>query len=238
MKGVAPRVRRYGAGVRRRKIPYRQHHDRTLPSRCQGPAADCGHRHRARLLAGPGAGRYLGRHGRGPFRHPRHRALFHRRPAHPHRRHRRLPGHRPHGGTPALSQRFAASRRATRPIAQSGIGTPRRLSPEPCSSPCPRSRSSGRSAEALAEASGQDGPIDLCRPACVPPRARRFDAWHDLFIFGTVADHIADRFGTKGSPISLSTACSSGATAIQLGVEAIRRGEVTLPHSASAPTAR
>jgi 3-oxoacyl-[acyl-carrier-protein] synthase II len=54
---------------------------------------------------------------------------------------------------------------------------------------------------------------------------RRFDAWHDLFIFGTVADRIADRFGTQGSPISLSTACSSGATAIQLGVEAIRRGE-------------
>ena len=34
-----------------------------------------------------------------------------------------------------------------------------------------------------------------------------------------------DRFGTQGSPISLSTACSSGATAIQLGIEAIRRGE-------------
>ena len=34
-----------------------------------------------------------------------------------------------------------------------------------------------------------------------------------------------DKFGTKGSPISLSTACASGATAIQLGVEAIRRGE-------------
>ena len=34
-----------------------------------------------------------------------------------------------------------------------------------------------------------------------------------------------ETFGTKGSPISLSTACASGATAIQLGVEAIRRGE-------------
>jgi 3-oxoacyl-[acyl-carrier-protein] synthase II len=53
----------------------------------------------------------------------------------------------------------------------------------------------------------------------------RFKPWHDLFLFGTVADRIADRFGTKGSPVSLSTACSSGATAIQLGVEAIRRGE-------------
>ena len=32
-------------------------------------------------------------------------------------------------------------------------------------------------------------------------------------------------FGTEGSPISLSTACASGASAIQLGLEAIRRGE-------------
>ena len=32
-------------------------------------------------------------------------------------------------------------------------------------------------------------------------------------------------FGFKGSPIATSTACASGATAIQLGVEAIRRGE-------------
>ncbi|MFX9672957.1 beta-ketoacyl synthase N-terminal-like domain-containing protein, partial [Acinetobacter baumannii] len=36
---------------------------------------------------------------------------------------------------------------------------------------------------------------------------------------------LATTYGTKGSPISLSTACASGATAIQLGVEAIRRGE-------------
>ncbi|MGN6462943.1 MAG: beta-ketoacyl-ACP synthase [Pseudolabrys sp.] len=53
----------------------------------------------------------------------------------------------------------------------------------------------------------------------------QFPAYHSRFMFGSVADHIADRFGTKGSPISLSTACASGATAIQLGVEAIRRGE-------------
>jgi 3-oxoacyl-[acyl-carrier-protein] synthase II len=48
---------------------------------------------------------------------------------------------------------------------------------------------------------------------------------HHRFLFGSVADFLADKFGTKGSPISLSTACASGATAIQLGVEAIRRGE-------------
>ncbi|MER8904402.1 MULTISPECIES: beta-ketoacyl-ACP synthase [unclassified Mesorhizobium] len=43
--------------------------------------------------------------------------------------------------------------------------------------------------------------------------------------FGAIADRLADRFGTRGLPITLSTACASGATAIQLGVEAIRRGE-------------
>ncbi len=48
---------------------------------------------------------------------------------------------------------------------------------------------------------------------------------HEMFLFGGVAERLADRFGTRGVPISLSTACASGATAIQLGVEAIRRGE-------------
>ena len=43
--------------------------------------------------------------------------------------------------------------------------------------------------------------------------------------FGSIADRLAEKFGTRGLPITLSTACASGATAIQLGVEAIRRGE-------------
>lgn len=48
---------------------------------------------------------------------------------------------------------------------------------------------------------------------------------HVDFVNGTIADKLADEFGTKGSPITLTTACASGATAIQLGVEAIRRGQ-------------
>jgi 3-oxoacyl-[acyl-carrier-protein] synthase II len=52
-----------------------------------------------------------------------------------------------------------------------------------------------------------------------------FSDYHERFLFGSVADHLADKFGTKGSPVSLSTACASGASAVQLGVEAIRRGE-------------
>jgi 3-oxoacyl-[acyl-carrier-protein] synthase II len=50
-------------------------------------------------------------------------------------------------------------------------------------------------------------------------------AYYETTQFGAIADRLADRFGTKGLPITLSTACASGATAIQLGVEAIRRGE-------------
>src|SRR6266540_368238 len=53
----------------------------------------------------------------------------------------------------------------------------------------------------------------------------RFKSYHERFQFASVADHLAEKLGTKGSPISLSTACASGASAIQLGVEAIRRGE-------------
>ena len=48
---------------------------------------------------------------------------------------------------------------------------------------------------------------------------------HDSTQFGSIADRLADRFGTRGLPVTVSTACASGATAIQLGVEAIRRGE-------------
>jgi 3-oxoacyl-[acyl-carrier-protein] synthase II len=55
--------------------------------------------------------------------------------------------------------------------------------------------------------------------------ASRFSPYHERFLFGSVAEHLADKLGTKGSPISLSTACASGASAIQLGIEAIRRGE-------------
>jgi 3-oxoacyl-[acyl-carrier-protein] synthase II len=78
--------------------------------------------------------------------------------------------------------------------------------------------------QALAAASGANDGVgygDLLRAAA----SGRFHAIHERCLFGSVAEHLADRFGTKGSPISVSTACATGATAIQLGVEAIRRGE-------------
>jgi 3-oxoacyl-[acyl-carrier-protein] synthase II len=68
------------------------------------------------------------------------------------------------------------------------------------------------------DAMDYDGLLRVCATG-------RFSAYHERFLFGSVAGHLADTFGTKGSPISLSTACASGASAIQLGVEAVRRGE-------------
>ena len=56
-------------------------------------------------------------------------------------------------------------------------------------------------------------------------RKTRFEAMHELIQFGRTADRLQDEFGTRGLPISLSTACASGATAVQMGAEAIRRGE-------------
>jgi 3-oxoacyl-[acyl-carrier-protein] synthase II len=76
----------------------------------------------------------------------------------------------------------------------------------------------------LAKASGSNDAIsydDLLRSA----GTGQFRRFHERFLFGSVAYNLADKFGTQGSPISLSTACASGASSIQLGLEAIRRGE-------------
>lgn len=56
-------------------------------------------------------------------------------------------------------------------------------------------------------------------------RANKHERMHQIIQLGTIAYRIAEKFGTKGLPISLSTACASGATALQQGVEAIRRGD-------------
>jgi 3-oxoacyl-[acyl-carrier-protein] synthase II len=123
---------------------------------------------------------------------------------------------------PKLSERFAELA-AEEAIEQSGLGRPGEL-PAQLFIAVPPVEMEWPQREALAQAAATDGDLsyaDLIKAADAP----QFKTWHELFIFGSVADHIADRFGTEGSPISLSTACSSGATAIQLGVEAIRRGE-------------
>ena len=77
---------------------------------------------------------------------------------------------------------------------------------------------------ALAGASAANEKIeygDLVRAALKP----EFHSFYETSKYGVVPDKLAEHFGTQGSPISLTTACASGATAIQLGLEAIQRGE-------------
>ena len=71
----------------------------------------------------------------------------------------------------------------------------------------------------MAAANADAGYPDLLRVA------REFAANNGTFKFGIIGEHLAEHFGTEGSPISLNTACASGASAIQLGMEAIRRGD-------------
>ena len=56
-------------------------------------------------------------------------------------------------------------------------------------------------------------------------RQNRNPAMYRATLFSGISERLSERLGTRGLPVTLSTACASGASAIQLGVEAIRRGE-------------
>ena len=126
----------------------------------------------------------------------------------------------PQSSTAALTECFAdlATEEA---IAESGIGTrgqfpgPLFLAVPPIEVEWPQ----------RLEVGAKSGANDNVTYADLLRVSRQFPAYHDRFMLSSVANHLAEKFGTQGSPISLSTACASGASAIQLGVEAIRRGE-------------
>jgi 3-oxoacyl-[acyl-carrier-protein] synthase II len=123
---------------------------------------------------------------------------------------------------PELSERLA-DMVAEEAITEAGIGAKGDF-PGPLFLAVPPIEMEWLQRRALADASGANDTVsynDLLRAA----ETGKFNEYHRRFMFGSVADNLAEKFGTKGSPISLSTACASGATAIQLGVEAIRRGE-------------
>ena len=126
--------------------------------------------------------------------------------------------------SPELSERLA-DLAADEAVAESGIGS-RGDFPGPLFIAVPPIEIEWEQRRQVAAASGANANVsytDLIRTAA----AGKFTPFHERFMFGSVANHLADKYGTKGSPISLSTACASGATAIQLGVEAIRRGETS-----------
>lgn len=123
---------------------------------------------------------------------------------------------------PALSERLAEIV-IEEALAESGIGRPGDF-PGPLLMALPPVEMEWAQRFALAKASGATGDVsydDLLRAAGTGD----FAGYYRRFLFTSVGEAIADRFGTKGSPIATSTACASGGTAIQLGVEAIRRGE-------------
>ena len=123
---------------------------------------------------------------------------------------------------PALSEEFAAVAGAEA-IGQAAIGSKQDF-PGPLFLAVPPVELEWPQRMALAAESNKDTALDyddLIRVAGTGKHEQLFTR----FLYGSVGESLADRFGTKGSPISLSTACASGATAIQLGVEAIRRGE-------------
>lgn len=123
---------------------------------------------------------------------------------------------------PALSERLA-DLVIQEAISESGIGAKGDF-PGPLFLALPPVEMEWPQRQALAAASGANETVaydDLLRAA----GNGTFGAYYERFLFGSVAEHLADRFGTKGSPVATSTACASGGTAIQLGVEAIRRGE-------------
>jgi 3-oxoacyl-[acyl-carrier-protein] synthase II len=72
-----------------------------------------------------------------------------------------------------------------------------------------------------------DHPGDAYDRFLAAMRQRPDAAFHEAALFGSISERLADRFGTRGLPVTLSTACASGATAIQLGIEAIRQGRTT-----------
>jgi len=119
-----------------------------------------------------------------------------------------------------LSEKFA-DLAADEAISQSGIGNKGDF-PGPLFLAVPPIEIEWPQRLALAAKSGANDKVtytDILRASS------QFPDYHPRFLFGSVADTLAEKFGTKGSPISLSTACASGASAIQLGVEAIRRGD-------------
>ena len=122
---------------------------------------------------------------------------------------------------PALSEEFAmlASKEA---IAESGVGKIGDF-PGPLFVAVPPVEVEWPQRIEMSTASNSDtiGYDELIRMAST----ERFSPYYERFLYRGTTERLAEKLGTKGSPIALSTACASGASAIQLGVEAIQRGE-------------
>ncbi len=107
-------------------------------------------------------------------------------------------------------------------IAQARIGTPTSF-PGPLFVATPPSELEWPHLRSLYEAEPESELEGYAR-LLANARSRRTDGLAMHVRFAAIADRLQERFGTCGEPLSICTACASGATTIQLGVEAIRRG--------------
>ncbi len=123
---------------------------------------------------------------------------------------------------PALTIAMAEAA-AAEALAESGLGSGPSF-PGPLYVATPPAELEWPQRRALYERDAEPGASGY-RRLLAAARTGEFKNMTRLFQFSSVADALADRFGPRGLPISVSTACASGASAIQLGVEAIRRGE-------------
>lgn len=123
---------------------------------------------------------------------------------------------------PGLARAFATSS-ITEAISQSGIGSSGSF-PGPLFLATPPAEVEWPLRRQIYECARNGSPVSDAQMKRAA-REGEYQDQHALFLFGQVGEYLASKFGTLGQPISLSTACASGGTAIQLGVEAIRRGE-------------
>ncbi len=78
---------------------------------------------------------------------------------------------------------------------------------------------------ALYEAADGNGGQGYARLLAVA-RGRAFDGLARHVRFASIAGRLQEALGTRGAPLSVCTACASGATTVQLGTEAIHRGDL------------
>jgi 3-oxoacyl-[acyl-carrier-protein] synthase II len=120
-----------------------------------------------------------------------------------------------------LTERFAVLA-AEEAVAQAGIGAPGRF-PGPLFAAVPPVEVDwAQRAELYVDPAGEGSGYQRLFAAAL---TGKYAEIHDLATFGWPAERLAERFGTQGVPVSLSTACASGASAIQLGLDALRRGD-------------
>ena len=159
---------------------------------------------------GVGTVRQLGETDRRRLRHPPHLALSDRRLAHDDRRHGRCRVQGRHVAGRAFrsgSRSLPAKRRSPSP-ASDRQGP---LSRAALSLRCRRSKSSGRTASRSPKWRRRMATPAI--PTCCASRASRNSRQlSDTLKYGIIGEHLAEHFGTEGSPISLDTACASGAT--------------------------